>query len=198
MQQEIEAKFLNIDIATMRDKLKKAGATLEHPMRLMRRVVVDYQDRRLQKEGSAWVRVRDEGDKVTLTYKTSIENKFGGASEIEVTVSDYEKTIAIFKAIGLKIHTNQETRRETWKLDGAEVVIDEWPWLNPFIEIEAPSENVVKSVAKKLGFDWKDAVFGSVTTAYRLQYQDITADERISVIPEIKFNLPVPDWFTNK
>jgi adenylate cyclase class 2 len=195
MQTEIEVKFLNIDHDVIRAELKSAGAKLENPMRMMRRVVFDLPHHVHNPARDGWARLRDEGDKVTLTYKTSQENKFGGATEIEVTVSDYEKTIKIFKAVGLVITTNQETRRETWMLNDAEVVLDEWPWLNPLVEIEAPSEEAVRAAAKKLNFDWNNAVFGSVTTAYRHQYPAITNDDHISAIPEIKFNLPVPEWF---
>lgn len=196
METEIEVKFLNVDFDDVRRQLTKVGAKLVQPMRLMRRVVLDYPDRRMQTSGNAWVRVRDEGDKVTLTYKTSIENQFGGATEIETTVGSYDKTIAIFTSLGFIVHSQQETKRETWQLNDAEIVLDEWPWLEPFIEIEGPSKELVQQTASKLGFDWNDAVFGSVTTAYRRQYSAITKDEHISQIPEIKFNLPVPDWFT--
>lgn len=195
MQQEIEVKFLDVDFDDVRTRLKQIGGTCEQPMRLMRRVVIDYPDRRLQETGDSWVRVRDEGDKVTLTFKKTTEHEFGGAHEIEVNVSDYQKTIDIFLAMGLIVHTDQETRRETWKIDDVEVVLDEWPWLNPYIEIEGLSEQAVKDVAKKLGFDWNEAVFGSVTTAYRKQYPAIKKDEHVSQIPNIKFDLPAPEWF---
>jgi adenylate cyclase, class 2 len=196
MQQEIECKFLNVDHQEVRKKLKKLGAVCEHPMRLMRRVVIDYPDRRMQVDGDSWVRVRDEGDKVTLTYKQAIEHEFGGAQEIEVGVSDYQKTIDIFLAMGLVVHTDQETRRETWKLDNVEVVLDEWPWIDPFIEIEGESEKSVKSVASRLGFDWKNVIFGTVVVAYAKQYPKVKdMGIKISQEPQIKFNLPKPTWF---
>lgn len=159
---------------------------------------MDFPDRRLQTNASAWIRVRDEGDKVTLTYKQTTEHEFGGSNEIEVTVSNYEDTIDIFKKLGLGIQADQETMRETWKLEEVEIVLDEWPWLNPYIEIEGPTKTSVKNVAKKLSFDWDDAIFGSVTVAYRHQYPDITSEDHISLIPEIKFNLPRPDWFVKR
>ena len=195
MQQEIECKFLNVDHDDMRRKLTSLGGKCTHPMRRMRRVVIDYPDRRMQAKQDGWVRIRDEGDKITLTYKQTTEHEFGGAKEIEVSVSDYQKTIDIFLAMGLVVHTDQETKRETWILEGAEIVLDEWPWLNPFIEIEALDEDLVKNAADKLGFEWSEAIFGSVTVAYRRQYPAITAQQHISQIPEIKFNLPKPDWF---
>lgn len=33
-------------------------------------------------------------------------------------------------------------------------MLDEWPGLKPFIEIEADSEIAVKNVTKKLGFEY--------------------------------------------
>ncbi|MEO6761784.1 MAG: class IV adenylate cyclase [Candidatus Saccharimonadales bacterium] len=194
MQQEIEAKFLNIDFDSIRSKLKELDATCVHSMRLMHRTVLDYPDRRLDGQDS-WIRVRDEADKITLTYKTIAEKKLGGATEIEVIVSSYQKTIEIFEAVGMVVYASQDSKRETRQLGDAEVVLDEWPWLNPYIEIEADSEAAVKKAAKQLGLDWELAVFGGITTAYRAQYPDIRQGEHISTIPEIKFDLPRPDWF---
>lgn len=198
MQREIEAKFLNIDIEDIRRRLFEAGGTCTVPMRLMRRVVIDHPDHRMGKTTNGWIRVRDEGDRVTLTYKMTDEHVFGGSSETEVEVSDYQKTIDIFLAMGLAVRSDQETKRETWRLDGCEVTVDEWPWLRPFIEIEGSTKAAVRAAAKQLGFDWADAVFGSVTVAYRRQYPSITHDDHISAIPEIKFGIEKPEWFVKE
>ena len=61
-------------------------------------------------------------------------------------------------------------------LDGCEVVLDEWPWLEPMIEIEGPSEESVKTAAALLGCEWDDAIFGTVVTAYRTQYPALKSD----------------------
>ena len=197
MKPEIEAKFLNVDFDDIRAKLIRLGAKCITPMRMMRRVVFDHQDDRLRSE-HAWVRVRDEGDKITLTYKQTEEKSFGGAKEIELHIDNYEKALDFFVAIGMKQLSDQETMRETWRLGDAEVVLDEWPWLNPFIEIEAATKTAVQTTANNLGLAWNDAVFGSVTTAYRLQYPAITADDHISKIERIKFDEPMPEWFTKE
>jgi len=52
--------------------------------------------------------------------------------------------------------------REVWKRDGVEATIDTWPGLNPFVEVEAETEEVVQKVSEELGFDFKEAVFGSI------------------------------------
>jgi adenylate cyclase class 2 len=195
MKAEVEAKFLNVDIGDIRQKLTNCGGQLAKPMRLMRRAIFDYPDRRMQTENNGWIRVRDEGDKVTLTYKESTEGSFGGAKEHEVTVDSFETTCELFKSIGLKMHSFQESNRETWNLDAGEVVIDEWPWLNPYIEIEAKTKKEVMEIAERLGLEWSRAVFGSVTSAYRHQYPAIHDDEHISTLQFIRFSDDRPDFF---
>jgi adenylate cyclase class 2 len=196
MQPEIEAKFLNADFDAIRKKLRLLDGQCTQPMRLMRRAIMDYPDRRLQTEKSGWIRVRDEGDKITLTYKTSVEGSFGGATEIELEIGEYQKAIDLFEAVGMVVHSRQESKRETWILGNTEIVLDEWPWLNPYIEVEAPTEDIVRATAEKLGFRWDDAIFGSVTSAYRAQYPAIGENRHISTIPEITFSSPRPEWFT--
>jgi adenylate cyclase class 2 len=194
MQVEIEAKFVNCDHNDIRRKLQKLDAVCEQPMRLMRRVIMDYPDERL---GSvqAWLRVRNEGNKVTVTYKQDAARSFGSAKEIETTVGSYEQTIALFEKLGLCVQSRQESQRETWKVGEVEVVLDIWPWLNPFIEIEGPTEQSVQDVAKQLNLNWQTAVFGTVTTVYKIQYPEIAREGKISTLPRIAFNEPLPKWF---
>lgn len=194
MKTEIEVKFLNVDIDTMRDTLKSAGARLEQPMRLMKRALVETDEMRSR---HAFYRIRDEGDKVTLTFKQFTENSLTGAKEHEITVSDFDTTVAILAEAGLHYHTFQESKRETWKYKDVEVVIDEWPWINSYIEIEGGSEKAVKSAAAELGFDWKDAVFGSVDVIYNLEYPKMTVRGVIDV-KEVRFGGAVPTVFGEK
>lgn len=191
MKTEIEVKFLNVEIDDIRQRLKTLGATIEHPMRLMKRALIETPE---VKERHAYLRIRDEGDKVTATFKQFTENSLTGAKEREIIVSDFDETIAIFAEFGLHYHTFQESKRETWKYGDVEVVIDEWPWINPYIEIEADSEEAVITAAKALGFDWKDAVFGSVDVIYNLEFPNMTVRGVID-LKEVRFGDPVPKEF---
>jgi len=65
----------------------------------------------------------------------------------------------------------QETKRELWILDGAEVTIDEWPFLEPLVEVENDSEENVRLVSEKLGFNWGEAVFGPIGRVYKMKYK---------------------------
>jgi len=191
MNIEIEAKFLGISIDAMRDRLTSAGAKCEIPMRPMRRVAIKagwmYED-------NGYLRLRDEGDRITMTYKRFDGNALDCASEVEITVNSFEAALELIKCLRLPVKSYQESRRETWTLGSAEIVIDEWPWIRPYIEIEGPSEDTVRAAAEKLGLDWSDAKFGSVMTAYEAEYPKVAENGRlISDLPEVKFNAPVPD-----
>ena len=195
MKQEIEVKFLSVNIDDVRHRLKDAGAVCTHPMRLMRRAIIDYPDTRLQHEKDAYIRVRDEGDKVTLTYKQFTSLELGGALELETVVTDFETTIKIFEAVGLTTKSFQESKRETWELDGTEVVVDEWPWLDPYIEIEADDKTSIELAASKLGFDWSHAVFGDVMVAYRAQYPSLKDNYGIGNVSQVRFDAEIPAIF---
>lgn len=193
MKTEIEVKFLNVNFDDVRDKLTALGGVCEQPMRLMRRVIIDTPEM-IQNGRDAFIRLRDEGDKVTLTFKEFKEQSLTGAEEHEVVVSDFDTTLAILREGGLTRRSFQESKRETWRLNDVEVVLDEWPWLNPYIEIEADTEAAVHETAKQLGYDWNDAVFGSADKAYRIQYPGIRGRGVIDV-PEVRFGDPLPENF---
>ncbi|NQV88408.1 MAG: CYTH domain-containing protein [Parcubacteria group bacterium] len=194
MQTEIEAKFLDIDSKDLRNKLKDIGARLIYSERLMKRKVFDFADNRLRKIGG-WVRVRDEGDKITLSYKQLNDRTLHGTKEINVVVDDFEKTCQILSVLGLIQKSYQETKREKWAIGDSEVTIDTWPWIPTFVEIESSTEEEIKKVAKKLKFDWGKALHGSVENAYQKDF-DVTEDE-IDGWESITF-VPVPDWLEEK
>jgi adenylate cyclase class 2 len=190
MQSEIEAKFLNVQHDEIRAKLTELGAICVQPMRLMRRVTIEN-DRLVEK--NAFVRVRDEGDRVTMTYKQFDSLSVDGAKEIEIVVSDFDTAVQLLDATGLPSQSFQESKRETWQLGEVEIVLDEWPWLKPYIEIEAGSETLVQDTAKRLGFDWNEAAFGDVMVAYRAEYPHLSPTSTVGRVESVKFGVPVPD-----
>lgn len=194
MKTEFEVKFVNVNHDDMRIKLNNVGAKLTQPMRLMRRAIIENE---LLKSRDAFLRVRDEGDKITLTYKQFSNLSIDGAKEHEIVVSDFQETVDLLAAAGLPHRSIQESKRETWTFDGAEIVLDEWPWLNPYIEIEAENEEAVKKASNALGFSWDEAVFGDVMAAYRAQYPNLGMNETVGNLSEVKFGDPLPEMLVN-
>ena len=196
MQTEIEAKFANTDHDLIRKKLQELGARCEQPMRLMRRKLFDYPDRRFDKSQSQRLRVRDEGHSTTFTYKSKSDTKY--AHEVETTVGSFDTMCQLFEAIGLISYSYQESKREAWHYKNVEVVLDEWPWLNPYIEIEGSDEASIQQVAAELGFDWRDALFETVDTVYQQQYSGMKPHESIGIVSEVRFNTPLPDFLKER
>lgn len=194
MNTEIEAKFLDINLSKLRDKLQGMKAVQVHSERLMRRKTFDDLDRRLRKVGG-WVRVRDEGDKITLSYKQLNDRTLHGTKEVTIAVDDFNLACLFLEAVGFTQKSYQETKREKWTLGRAEITIDTWPWIPSFVEIEAPDEQTLKDISSKLGFDWAHALHGSVEIAYQAYY-DVT-EEEIDSWQTITF-IPVPDWLEVK
>lgn len=191
MKTEIEAMFADIDHEEVRAKLIALGGVCEQPMRDMRRALVETNQ---MKQDDAFLRVRDEGDKVTMTYKRHDDYGLHGTKEIEVIVSDFDATLELLKVSGLEPTTYQESRRETWKLGEVEVVLDEWPWIPTYIEIEGESEEAVKEVAAQLSLDWNVALHGGVDIIYGIKFPQRTVRGVID-IREVRFGDPAPEEF---
>lgn len=191
MNSEIEVKFLDVNHDEIREKLKALGGVCEQPMRLMRRVAIDNEFMRTGKD--SFLRIRDEGHRATMTYKQFDTLSVDGAKEIEIEVSDYDKAVALMEQVGLKSHTTQETKRENWRVGDVEVMLDEWPWLNPYIEIEGESEAALKELAEKLEFDWNDGVFGDVMAAYRVEYPHLSVKDTVAHVAVVRFGDELPE-----
>jgi len=197
MKPEIEAKFLNVNHDELRAKLKVAGASCIHPMRLMHRNMFDYPDRRFRDAGTRrLLRLRDEGDRVTLTYKDDGEGSY--SHEAEITVNDFKVATQLLQEIGLELYGVFEQKREAWHFGDVEVMLDEWPWADPFIEIEGPTEPAIKAAADALGFDWADAKFGGPNVVYREKYPGMTDKDSINALSELLFGTELPEYFKER
>jgi len=190
MQIEYEAAFASIDKDDIRSRLKKAGAQMIYPEFLMKRYVWHFPTGHEVK--GSWVRVRQEADKITMSVKNTADNKrIEDQKETCITVSSFEDAREIIDAIGCQKRAYQESKRELWKIKDVEITIDEWPFLEPFVEIEGPSKQTVKDIAKQLDFDYSQAIFGSVDFQYANKY-NISLEQINTRTPHITFDMENP------
>ncbi|MBX2866981.1 CYTH domain-containing protein [Candidatus Kaiserbacteria bacterium] len=188
MEIEYEATFKNINKDGIRQQLKSVGASLIRPEFLQRRVPLHIPNR--QPSDNTWVRVRDEGDKVTMSVKTVSGDKIEDQKETCITVNSFDDALSLLEEIGCKPKSYQENKRELWKIDSVEITIDEWPFLEPFVEIEGPSEEAVRTVSEQLGFNYDEALFCSVTTLYEKKYG--VSQKEINETEKITFDIENP------
>lgn len=168
MQIEYEAMFGDINKEEMHQRLTDAGAILVRPEFLQKRIV--FMMPRGHEVKGGWLRVRDEGDKITMTLKVVDGDGIENQKEILLAVDSFERAEEFLIMLGCEKKSYQENKRELWKLNHVEISIDEWPFLEPFVEIEGDSEKSVQEAARALSLDYRNALFGTVTILYHKKY----------------------------
>ncbi|MDD4990079.1 MAG: hypothetical protein PHW31_02105 [Candidatus Pacebacteria bacterium] len=63
--------------------------------------------------------------------------------------------------------------------------------MEPFIEVEGESEEIVKEISEKLGFDYSQAMFCAVGTIYAKKY-GVKEKTINNDIPKITFDIENP------
>ena len=190
MQIEYEATFQAIDKDELRRKLKDNGADLIKGEFLQKRIIFAL-PKGNEIEGG-WLRLRDEGDKITMTLKIIGGKGIEDQRETLVEIDSFEKGEEFLSLIGCKRRSYQENKREVWKLGTVEIMLDEWPFLEPLAEIEGLSEDDVKEVAKKLGFDYAKARFCSISDIYNEKYK---TKERLDISDQEEFTFSINNPF---
>ncbi len=189
MEIEYEAVFTTITPDAFRVVLTNAGAELVRSEYMQKRSAFNLPTSVVARKG--WARVRDEGDKVTMSVKQILGEGIESQKESCVTVNSFDQGVMLLEQLGCTKKAFQESKRELWLLDGVEVTIDTWPFLEPFVEVEGASEVAVRAVSEKLGFDWAKAKFCAVDTLYSEKY-DISTDRINNHTPEILFAMENP------
>lgn len=154
---EIEVRFLEINPEEIKSKLKSLGAKDLGEENLTEIIFSDKE--KTWFDQNIRVRLRKSKNKIHLAYKHTYANTALGTREIEFLVPNWDKAREFLIAVGLIEARIQEKRRHTFKINNGEVVIDYWPNILPWIEIEAESEEDIKEIAKALELDWKNVRF---------------------------------------
>lgn len=165
MQAEYEVKILDIDVEKIKKKLDEIGAK-KYLEREMRRYVYDIDPQ----DQSKWIRLRDNGEKTTLTIKKIENDGIDGTKEIEVIVNDFEETNLLLNELGFFHKAYQENRRISYKFGRVDIDIDFWPKIPPYVEVESESQEKIERVVEMLGFELTQTTSMSVTKVYAERY----------------------------
>ncbi|HEY8886145.1 MAG TPA: class IV adenylate cyclase [Candidatus Microsaccharimonas sp.] len=169
---EVELRVYDVDGDALRETLRSLGA-VSLGEQTFKRAVLDVHPVNPNK----WIRVRSDGTETTLAVKQRAgENEDTGEfdGEIEETVESFETTLKILSSLGFEARSIQESRRDSYTIDGAEVSIDSWPKLKDFLEIEAKDRNTstdeqkaeIFRVAERLGIDTNTLTTEAVEQRY--------------------------------
>ena len=180
--EEIEGKFLEINIAELRKKLKANNAKKIHKMMLYKRYVFN-----LLNGEKGFIRTREENNSVTITVKTYPKNsKYALESEISVN-GTLEQSRDFLLAQGYKIKAYQETLREKWSLgDCLEIAIDSIPGIPTYVELECKNEKEIKRVAGLLGLDYSKIEYGAFDKQFA-DYYGLTKEQLNEKVSSLTF-----------
>ena len=155
MQQEFETKVLEIDVPEITKKLEEIWAILKQSETLMKRRVFNIKEDDEHGHGM-WMRLRQIGDKTTLTYKERNGNDIWATKEIETWVENFEDMEAMLLNLQWNKSLYQENKRIVYVIDNVEICIDSRPRIPTYLEIEWPTVESVQEVIKKLWLEGKD------------------------------------------
>jgi adenylate cyclase class 2 len=175
---EREIKLRADDLEALRGRLRALGAHRLQSEDFESNTLFDWpptQASNLQAQGKV-LRLREDGQGVRLTFKgrLKLEGEVRVRAEQEIHVDDGGAARALLQGLGLQPVRRYEKYRETWILEGNEVVLDRTP-LGSFVEIELRSGGDVVQAARDLGLDPE--------RAERRSYLELW-DERRRVAPE--------------
>lgn len=186
--QEFEVKFLHIDPVKIQAQLTELGAEKVGEF-FQKWKSFDFPDWRLDQVG-AWIRLRDGGNgQVTLAFKQRLgmQSSDGsvndaGMDEVEVEVSDFEQAAEMLEKIGFIVKHSGEKKRIQWKRGRLEFDIDEYPGLDPYLEIEGSSWDEVSAAVAALGLNPAEQKVCSANQVFAMQGIEMSKLVRISFV----------------
>ena len=166
---EFEAKFLDIDVDSMRKKVRKLGGTLIHDRKKYVRAAYDLCSDKVP----GYARVRQEDKFVTMTVKTYENKDF--PKEFEVTIKeDFATGREFMEALGLREKAFQESYREKWGMpnhpDVTEITFDDLPGIPTYIEVDCKTEEALNMMIRELDLDTSKKRFGAFDRTYEEYY----------------------------
>jgi len=125
------------------------------------------------------IQTTGQAQKIILTYKGPRQKShFKSRIEIEIEVSDFEVAAQLLNALGFKKALVFEKRRQVWQLSDSAVCLDELPLLGSFVEIEAPGEEPIAEVLRKLKLADMSHINESYAHLIRSKLAEIGSDKR--------------------
>ncbi len=94
-----------------------------------------------------------------------------GTVEIEFGITEPEKVRAFLEAMDLELVHESEKKRHKFKLNDVVIDIDNWPKIPTYVEFEGATEEAIRSLSSKLGFDWSKGKFGTYDMVIEEEYK---------------------------
>tara|TARA_B100001248_G_C27359586_1_gene445674 strand:- start:279 stop:938 length:660 start_codon:yes stop_codon:yes gene_type:complete len=146
MPLEYEHSFYNFNKDEIISKIKKNGFNLKGSF--LFKVQIFKHPLNTEK---TYIRVRDEGHRITLTFKLLSEKGFD--NEMEVNVDNFDSTVNILEKLGCSKKYYYEKIREIWEKDHTEIVFDTNPGNPERMEVESTTKDDLNKILKILNLN---------------------------------------------
>lgn len=147
---EVELKSVVDDVAKRRAMVEQAGGLLAYEGTLIDRRYGDNEGRLITMDNVLRLRIYDNGDKreAYLDWKgpTSYDGGYKIREELSSPVGDPDAVAQIIANLGFTVIVEIERRIAQYTLHGAMVRFEEYPRMDPLIEVEGSPEAIEKAI----------------------------------------------------
>jgi hypothetical protein len=162
----IEENINNIDISKLED-------------RKMLKIIEDTGNRFFK-----WIRLRQDGEIVEITIKYIYSNKanynIDEVKEIEIKTDNFEMANKLIEEMGYYRKKLAEKKRDSYSYQGMDIEIDEWPLLEPYIEIEGSNIDKIYELANLLGYSKEQTIVMNTEDVYLEKGIDLSKYEEMT------------------
>ena len=139
-----EYRFMDVDSTAIKNILYTIDSNINKKTILLRWDSFVYKDK--------FIRVRNEGNQVTLTIKKNL--KTPNPISKTLLVNDYKTTIDILSELDIHSKYRVEKIREIWELSNKCIInFDMYPGLINYIEIKSNNNILLLKLIKQLGLE---------------------------------------------
>jgi adenylate cyclase class 2 len=176
---EIERKILEINKKEILKRLKELKAKKVF-QGLVKVVYLDTPSNEIRRKGNLlrireFIKTANKSRYVEIVYKTGKKIVKGCKVYDEFTFKgkNFHEAVKFFENLGFSPVCRYEKKRMLFKLPNAEIVIDEYPKIPPFIEIEAKSSKIIDNIVSKLHLQKNESSAETINQLLKRKYPNI-------------------------
>ncbi len=164
---ETEVKILDIDEGTVISRLGLFASKVSDRVLLTTTTFKNPYNR-------ATVRIRAVENDIIFTVKVPVSDRhYKIRNEYETKVSDFDVFKKQLEILGFIPAMMQEKKRTTYKYKHSEIVIDQYPQMPAYIEIEGSKEEIIE-IVREIGYSMEDTTSISVYGLFKKYNVDAT------------------------
>ncbi|MFP4402141.1 MAG: class IV adenylate cyclase [Candidatus Nanoarchaeia archaeon] len=170
--EEVELKFLNINVEEIKVKLEKLGAELQYSTQIESYPFL-AEGFHASNSQMKYLRVRNVDGDVTITYKDPVKSsEMTNRDEVEIKTNDYEEAIKLIEKLGFEKGDVFRKHREHYELEDVHFELDTLEHIPTYLEIETQSEEKMREVCEQLNLDISNGKRGTIVEILPEMFKD--------------------------